>query len=86
MALKTLKVRDIRKLLDGLPDEQDVLLIDADGCAAEIREIDPLTVKDTATGEQVLTIEFTTDPDRWFGFASPPDGVKLDMPEIDSND
>lgn len=79
MALKTLKVRDIRKLLDGLPDDQDVLLIDADGTAAEIESIDPETVKDDATGAQVLTIEFNTNRDRWFGFDSK-------TGNIDSND
>ena len=80
MALKTLKVADIRKLLEGLPDDQDVLFVGDDGTAAEIRSIDPLTVTDLATGEKVLTIEFITDPDRWFGFG----GVNQD--EIDSKE
>lgn len=84
MALKTLKVADIRKLLDGLPDDQDVLLIDPDGCAVEIVEIDPLTVKDAATGKEVLTIEFNTNADRYFGFTG--QGERLLMPEIDSSE
>ncbi len=84
MALKTLKVADIRKLLDGLPDDQDVLFIDPDGTAVEIVDIDPETVKDKATGKDVLTIEFTTNPDRFFGFATS-SGV-FDQYEIDSDE
>ena len=79
MALKTLKVRDIRQLLSGLPDDQDVLLVDADGFAAEIQEIEPLTVTDTATGKQVLTIEFMLGQ-RLFGF-EPTLGVEIDSDE-----
>lgn len=66
--LKTVTVDDIRRLLAGLPGDQKVLLVGPDGTAAEIADIDPLTVTDTATGEEVLTLEFNTNHDRWFGF------------------
>ncbi len=79
MALKTLTVGQIRKLFDGLPDEQEVLFVESnDGMAYEITDVEPLTVMDTATGKQVLTIEFGVDPDRWFGFD--------EDENIDSND
>lgn len=68
MALATLTVGHIRRLLDGLPDDQDVLLIDRDGVAVEITDIDPLTVTDLATNKQVLTLEFSTNEDSCFGF------------------
>lgn len=68
MALKTLTVAQIRRLLDGLPDDQEAILIDSDGTAAEITGIDLQTVRDVATGREVLTIEFDTNRDRWFGF------------------
>ena len=68
MALNTLKVGVLRKLLAGLPDDQDMLIIDDDGCAVEITDIDPMTVVDEATGQQVLTIEFIAEG-RYFGFA-----------------
>ena len=68
MAIKTHTIAQIRRLLDGLPDDQDAILIDSDGTAAEINGIDLQTVRDVATGREVLTIEFDTNRDRWFGF------------------
>lgn len=68
MALKTLTVADFRRLLDGLPGEQAVLLIDSTGVGVPILEIDPMTVTDLATGLQVLTLDFTTDDEMFVGF------------------
>lgn len=87
MALNTLKVGDLRRLLSGLPDDQEVLLIDDSGVAVEI-DVDPLTVVDVATGKQVLTLEFICDPsasddgDRFFGF----DYSDKNHPTINSGD
>lgn len=65
--LDTVTVSQIRRLLDGLPDDQKVLLIDDSGFAVEIADIEPLTVTDVATNEQVLTIEFVTVEDSCHG-------------------
>lgn len=81
MPLNTKTIGDFRRLFDGLPDDQQVMMIDpATGVALPILDFDPLTVTDRATGKQVLTLDFETDDDNYFGF----DGDKSEF--IDSND
>jgi hypothetical protein len=81
MAFKTLTVDDFRRMLDGLPGGQKVLLIDPrDGFAQEITGFAPETVTDVATGEKVLTLEIEVNADSMIGF-DPNDGTKIDSSE-----
>ena len=75
--MRTTTVGQLRRLLDGIPDDQPLLLIDPDGFAAEIDEIDPLTATDQR-GTRILTLEFT--PGEVFGF-DPEDGTRIDTGE-----
>lgn len=79
-AIKTLTVGDLRRLLDRLPDDQGLLICDQNGFPCPVTDIDPLTVTDEASGEELLALEFTIDEERGFGLS----GSNCDR--IDSRD
>ena len=68
---RTLTVGDIRRLIDGLPDEQAVMILDEDGMAAVVTEIHPETITDENPKGygRVLLLDFDKSGD-WFGFDS----------------
>lgn len=43
MALKTITIGQIRKMLNGIPDEQKFLIVKDDGLAYAVHNLDPLT-------------------------------------------
>ena len=73
--MKTATVGDLRRILAELPDDQPLMVLDEDGCAAEISEICPATITDKADGRQILLLDFTTGD--WYGF-EPDDETKID--------
>jgi hypothetical protein len=75
-----LTVAGLRRLVTGLPDDQEVMLIDKDGMAVRIEDIDPVTVQDTGTGKNVLTLEFV-EGEEFFGFGQNAFGWTIDTTE-----
>lgn len=84
MALNSVTVSQLRRILDGLPDDQKVLVLDQDGLAQEVTEILPETITDKGTGQQVLLLEFAAG--ETFGFEPHPTEQDQHLPVIDSEE
>ncbi len=84
MALNSVTVSELRRILDGLPGDQKVLVLDADGLAQEVSEVLPETIRDKGTGESVLLLEFAAGDT--FGFEPDPANPGEHLPEIDSEE
>lgn len=84
MALKTLTVGDLQRVLAGLDPSQPLLLLNEEnGLAAAVDEIHPVTLTDKATGHQVLLLEFELGLGE-FGFE--PDAKGAPTNAIDSSE
>ena len=64
-----LTVGQLKRVLNSLPDEQALMVLDEDGFAAAIAEVHPQTITDTNPKGlgTVLLLEFEKTGD-WFGF------------------
>ena len=64
-----LTVGQLKRVLNGLPDEQSLMVLDEDGFAAEIAEVHPQTITDANPKGlgTVLLLEFEKTG-AWFGF------------------
>ena len=69
---------DLRRLIDGLPDDQPLLIIDDSGMAAEVEDFEPATVRDQ-DGVTILTLEIITG-ETSYGF-DPDDETRIDTTE-----